>query len=92
MSTAKRDTDLLIKIANTHDNQGGIYRTDPDYDVQLSKFIESHPNYKLTFNVAGRYGPTIYYCSGPNVYPSKIESGNDSLLMETDDNYDIGIL
>ena len=82
----------LVKINNRPSQKGGVYCTDPEFDEQLIEFIKSHPNYKITFNVAGRYGTTIYYCSGPNVYPSFIESNNLVLFMENEDNYDIGCL
>lgn len=80
-----------IKIDNVPVNKCNVYQTDPDYDIQLSDFIKNHNTYKITFNVAGKYGPTIYYC-GDNIYPALVECNNKTLLLEDEDKYDIGCL
>lgn len=80
----------LVKINNQPCPKGGIYCTDPEFDEQLIEFIKSHPNYKITFNINSKYGATNCYCSGPNVYPSFIESNNKVLFMENENNYGIG--
>lgn len=83
----------LVKIPNQSVPKGKTYRTDPKFNNQLSDFVVKHNSFKITFSVAGKYGPTIYYCGGPNVHPSKAEADNgDLLLMENEDNYDIGCM
>jgi hypothetical protein len=84
----------LIQIPNQPVPKGRTYRTDPEFDVLLNHFFLKHNQYqfKITFSVAGKYGPTIYYCSGENVFPAKIEANGEILLLENEDSYDIGCI
>lgn len=82
-----------IQIENIPSKNGGIYRTDPDFDTQLNEFIKTNLDYKIIFNICGKYGSTIYYCSSEeNVYPAIIKSENKELVLENEENYDIGCL
>lgn len=84
--------DELIHIPNVQSPNGRIYQTDPDFDKSLEEFIKKYPNYKITFDVDGRYGKTIIYIADQYIYPSIIESNGETLLLEDDDKYDIGCL
>jgi hypothetical protein len=76
----------------TKEEPGGkVYKLDPKFMKEVEEFIKRNPSYTVTFKMTGAYGPTIYYSSGPNVYPAVLEGiSGEVLTVEDDDAYDIG--
>jgi hypothetical protein len=73
---------------------GSVYILDSDLNHTICQFQSENDTYKVTFNVSGNYGPTIYYCTKDNnVYPATLTTmDGEEFLIEDDDKYDIGAL
>lgn len=73
---------------------GRTYRLDLDcldLNQNIKSFQEKYQEYKVTFHITGKYGPTIEYLApeSENVYPATLTAGDDQIKIEDDDKYDI---
>ena len=72
---------------------GRIYRLDIDLLDSIRSFQHKNKDreYKVTFHITGKYGPTIEYVASRNVYPATLynENQNERVEIEDDDKYDI---
>ena len=81
------------KMSTCAESGGGIYALDADFKCQIDAFLKDVTSYSVTFSPSGKYGPTLDYCGHRYEVPAVIstETG-DSLLVQDEDKYDIGVL
>ncbi len=72
---------------------GKTYTIDYQMHAKLESWSQKHKKYWIRFCVTGKYGPTIDYCGGKDVYPCVLEAETgETLSLDDEDNYSIGVL
>lgn len=67
------------------DENGGIYRIDPDFTEKFNSFVSMNPNYSIEFHLSNG---SVGYCAGPNIYSSTITSLDNPNIFEVYENED----
>ena len=59
-------------------------------DSRVKEFINKYKEYYVRFHVTTKYGPTVGYVGmNERIFPATFEANGDTVLIDTEDNYDI---
>jgi hypothetical protein len=72
---------------------GAAYTWDSRYSYAIREFQERNPNYTVTFNPDGMYGPTMYFMGSEGSMPASLTAENgEKIVADHEGMYDIGCL